>query len=301
MRPKPFDYAAPTGVGDVLDLLAGGDDTVLLAGGQSLVPELNRRRIAPRLVVDLNRVGELALAGVAGGRITLGALTRHRWLETSTWPVGRPTLPAMPTVLAEAAACVGDPAIRRRGTLGGTLAQADPGAEIPAALALLDARVEIAGPGGVRQSDLPRLYGAAASDGGLASDELITGVRLDVPAGWQGGAYVEFAATRHGRNAGAGAVVAVAGGRCTMARVVLAGSARPCVLTAGELVGTTDPPEQNRWAPEVRRLARDAGLVADADLLHLMSTCAARALRIAWRRADQAGADQAGAGRGVPA
>jgi carbon-monoxide dehydrogenase small subunit len=272
MRPRPFGYAAPTRVAEVLDLLGDGGDAVLLAGGQSLLPLLNQRRIAPRLVIDLNRVEELATAGVSAGRITLGALTRHRWLEA---------MPEVPTVLADAAACVGDPAVRRRGTLGGTIAQADPGAEIPAALALLGAQLEVAGPAGVRLVDLDQFHRAGAR---LAPGELITGVRLDVAPRGQGGAYVELPAVRHGRNVGAAAVVTVDGsGRCTAASVVLAGGPRPWVLAAGELVGTTGPPQ--RWAAQARRLARDAGLAADADLLALLSICAERAVRTAWHRA----------------
>ncbi|MGH2745286.1 MAG: FAD binding domain-containing protein, partial [Thermoleophilaceae bacterium] len=128
MKPPPFDYAAPESIDEVLGVLAQApDETSLLAGGQSLVPVLNMRLAQPRVLVDLNRVGGLdAIEETPDGRLRLGSMVRQRRLENE--PVVRERLHLM----TEAARHIAHLAIRTRGTLGGSLAHADPAAELPA-------------------------------------------------------------------------------------------------------------------------------------------------------------------------
>ncbi|MGH2716661.1 MAG: FAD binding domain-containing protein, partial [Thermoleophilaceae bacterium] len=127
MKPPPFDYAAPESIDEVLGVLAQApDETSLLAGGQSLVPVLNMRLAQPRVLVDLNRVGGLdAIEETPDGRLRLGSMVRQRRLEKE--PVVRERLPLM----TAAARHIAHLAIRTRGTLGGSLAHADPAAELP--------------------------------------------------------------------------------------------------------------------------------------------------------------------------
>jgi CO/xanthine dehydrogenase FAD-binding subunit len=142
MKPAPFEYEAPVSLARALELMAGGDATPL-AGGQSLVPLLNLRRVRPSLVVDLNRIDELDYIRV-GETLRIGAMTRQATLERSfevaaRWPS-----------LTDAVRLVGHAATRSRGTVGGSVAFADPLAELPVAFDALGARFELASTGGRR-------------------------------------------------------------------------------------------------------------------------------------------------------
>ena len=134
MRPAPFDYFAPRTVEEALDLLARhGEDAKLLAGGQSLVPMMNMRLVRPAVIVDLNRVAALGALREEVGGLRLGALVRQHALERD----GR--IAATAPLLAEAAPLIGHLQTRARGTIGGSLAHADPAAELPACMIALDA------------------------------------------------------------------------------------------------------------------------------------------------------------------
>lgn len=133
MKPAPFEYAAPRSVEEAVALL--GEDSVVLAGGQSLVPLLNLRVARPARLVDVNRIPELGLLRRSGGTLRIGATVRQAALERSAlvarhWPL-----------LAQAVRHVGHAAVRSRGTVGGSVAHADPNAELPVALLALDARM----------------------------------------------------------------------------------------------------------------------------------------------------------------
>ena len=135
MKPAPFDYRAPASVDEALGLL--GFDSTVLAGGQSLLPLLNLRLARPELVVDINGLAELDYIRADDGRLRIGAMTRQVALERSElvrrhWPL-----------LHKAVRLVGHTQIRSRGTVGGSVAHADPAAELPAALIALDARFEL--------------------------------------------------------------------------------------------------------------------------------------------------------------
>jgi CO/xanthine dehydrogenase FAD-binding subunit len=150
VKPAPFDYAAPLTIDDALALL--DEDAKPLAGGQSLVPLLNFRLARPKLLVDLNGVEGLAGIRRRGGALWIGALTRQAALERSRvvaegWPV-----------LRDAVGHVAHPAIRNRGTVGGSVAHADPAAELPCALAALDARFHVRSRRGTRALSHEELF-----------------------------------------------------------------------------------------------------------------------------------------------
>jgi CO/xanthine dehydrogenase FAD-binding subunit len=135
MKPAPFEYFAPTHVGEALDLLADyGDEAKILAGGQSLMPLMNMRLARPRVVIDINRLAELVyVSPCADGTFAIGALTRQRAVERSS------LLQAHYPLLVATMPCIGHVQIRNRGTIGGSIAHADPAAELPALSLALEA------------------------------------------------------------------------------------------------------------------------------------------------------------------
>jgi len=186
MKPAPFHYARPGSLAEATALLAAAPaDTKLLAGGQSLVPMLNLRLVRPAVLVDVNGLRELAgIAPTPEGGLRLGALTRHAELVAS--PAVRERAP----LLAEAARHVGHAAIRNQGTLGGSLAHADPSAELPAALVVLDARVHVTGPRGPRSVPAGEFFRGLLSTA-LEPDEIL--IAVEVPAQEPGWGFVEIA------------------------------------------------------------------------------------------------------------
>jgi carbon-monoxide dehydrogenase medium subunit len=146
MKAPAFAYVKAASIQEVLDLLDRyGDEAQLLAGGQSLVAALNMRLAAPRVLIDINGLGVLSEIRVARGCLSIGALVRHRTLETS------PEIARHLPLIAQAAAHIGHPAVRNRGTFGGSIALADPAAELPACSLALDAHFLIATRSGERR------------------------------------------------------------------------------------------------------------------------------------------------------
>jgi carbon-monoxide dehydrogenase medium subunit len=146
MKPAPFDYYAPENVAEAVALLqAYGDDAKILAGGQSLMPLMNLRLARPRVIIDINRLAELDFIDIdANETLVIGALTRQRAVERST--VAREQNPP----LAAAVRLIGHFQIRNRGTVGGSIAHADPAAELPAVCVLLDAELSLKSQSGLR-------------------------------------------------------------------------------------------------------------------------------------------------------
>lgn len=175
MKPPAFDYVRPANLHELLLTFAEGD--VLLAGGQSLLPQLNERQRRPRRLIDLNAVAQLRRCEIGPDRVVLGALTRHQDL------VSRAEVRAAVPVLSRAAEHVGHAAVRTRGTLGGTIANADPAAELPGICVLLDASAVLRSPTGGRTASVAELL----RPGGLRDREVIVAIELPrlVPAeGW---------------------------------------------------------------------------------------------------------------------
>jgi carbon-monoxide dehydrogenase medium subunit len=220
MKPAPFAYHRPRTRAEVDRLLAEhGDEAKILAGGQSLIPILNMRLAAPAHLVDINGLeDEPTEPQLADGRLTLGPLVRHRAAELS--PLVAERLP----LLAQTLAHVAHPAIRSRGTVVGSIAHADPAAELPAAMALLDGEAAVRGAGGRRTIAARDLF-VSHLETSLAPGEWIEEVRLPVQ-GDRGSAVEEFA-RRQGDYALCGvlALAARAGGarlRVTLAYVGMA-------------------------------------------------------------------------------
>ncbi len=234
MKPAAFEYVAPRSVEEAVALLAErGEDAKVIAGGQSLVPMMAFRLATPAALVDLNSVLELEYVRIDGDTMALGAMARHRAVQVL------PGLRERCAMAAEAVDLIGHPAIRNRGTVGGSIAHADPAAEWPALLLALDGEVDAVGPSGRRTiaaGDLFQTYFTTA----LAPDEILVEVRLRLPAGHAVGSSFVEVAQRHGdfAVAGAGAVLVLeADGSAADARLVLIGVRDTAVrVTAAEAI-----------------------------------------------------------------
>lgn len=230
MKPAAFDYQAPATVDEVVALLGRhGGDARLLAGGQTLVPMMNFRLATPAIIVDLNRVPELAYIKDDDGVVRIGAMTRQRAVEFS--PVVARDLP----VLRAAIRMVGHLPTRSRGTIGGSIANADAAAEIPMVLQALDGEVSVRGPTGERRIAAADLIEDAMITS-LADDEVLTEVRFPKMAKGARFAVEEFS-RRHGDFAIAAVTVIleIDKGVCASARIATAGvSARSRRIAAAE-------------------------------------------------------------------
>src|SRR5580692_6373520 len=191
MKAAAFSYARATSAVNALELLAArGDDAKVLSGGQSLMPAMNLRLISPELIVDIGGIKELHGIAVRGDVLTVGALTRHVDLLRS------PDIAAHAPLLSEAIAHVAHPAIRNRGTIGGSLAHADPASELPACMLALNATVIVLGPGGERRIAAEDFFtGIYQTD--LSAQELLVAVELPVARKNAAHFFHEFA-RRHG-------------------------------------------------------------------------------------------------------
>jgi carbon-monoxide dehydrogenase medium subunit len=238
MKPVAFDYHAPSTVLDALNLITGtgtgNTSTVVLAGGQSLVPLLNTRTVRPATVVDLNRLPGLDGITITADTVTVGAMRRLHDIEND--PALRAALPILP----ETAALVARPQIRRRSTIGGSLCHADPAAELPTLAIALDARLHLRSLRGDRVEPAASFFRAAHSTA-RRGDELLVAVELPVYPGMRF-AFAEI--PRHGQGgrplAGLCLGVTLDDGVVTAARLAAGGIAsRPVRLTEAEatLVG----------------------------------------------------------------
>jgi carbon-monoxide dehydrogenase medium subunit len=220
VKPAPFEHAAPATLDEAVSLLerhADGEARVL-AGGQSLMPLLNMRLARPELLVDLNRISELSYLRDENGTLAIGAMTRKRALEESALVARRHPL------LLAATRLVAHPQIRNRGTVGGSMAHADPAAEYPALALLLGVELCAVGPQGPRRIAADAFFQGALTTA-LSPFEILTEVRVPALADGTGWSFQEVA-RRHGDFAlgGAGATLRLdARGRIAEARVVLFG------------------------------------------------------------------------------
>jgi carbon-monoxide dehydrogenase medium subunit len=218
MKPVPFEYHRPATLTETFDLLDRyGDDGRLLAGGQSLVPALNLRLAAPRAVIDINRIPDLDAIRLTGDGLVIGALARQDALERS--PLVREHAP----LIAGALPHVGHSAIRARGTIGGSLALADPAAELPACAVALGATIRAGRRGGSRDIEAAEFFRGVYTTA-LAPGEIVTEILVPrAAAGWRWG--FDELARRHGDFALAGlaAGAAVTAGAIAQPRLVFFG------------------------------------------------------------------------------
>lgn len=190
MKAPAFAYARPTSLAEVFDCLDGGEGVRLLAGGQSLIPALNMRLSAPSLLVDLNRVSGLSGISETKVAVRIGAMTRHRDLAES--PVVAARLP----LIAKAVPHIAHQAIRNRGTIGGSLALADPSTELPACCLALDATIIAASRKGERAIAAKDFF-LGIYETALAADEVLVAIEFPVPAAGSVSGFDELA-RRHG-------------------------------------------------------------------------------------------------------
>jgi carbon-monoxide dehydrogenase medium subunit len=190
MIPAPFDYQRAASVDEAIELLTThGDDAKLLAGGHSLLPLMRLRLAQPAVLVDIARIGDLSYITDDGGTVRIGALTRHHDVAFSD--LVREQVP----LLAEVAGQIGDPQVRHRGTVGGSVAHGDPASDLPAALLALRGTVVARGPGGEREIAADDFF-TGFLETALAPDEVLTEIRVPAIPG-VGWGFEKFARRAH--------------------------------------------------------------------------------------------------------
>jgi aerobic carbon-monoxide dehydrogenase medium subunit len=288
VKPAPFDYVAPRTLDEALEALARSDgDAKVLAGGQSLIPLLNFRLARPSLLVDLNRIPSLAYITPGDGGVSIGAMTRQASVERNAH------LPKSQPLLSEAIGWVGHAAIRSRGTIGGSLAHADPAAELPAVVVCLDARLRVVGPRGTRDIQAEDFFQGYLTTA-LEADEILRETWLPPLKPRTGQAWVEFA-RRHGDFAlvGVAASISVADEVVAEARIALTGvGGKPVRAREAEtlLLGGSAP-ERAAAAADAARSAiePESDIHASREYrTHLAGVLTERAIRVAYERAMQA-------------
>ena len=287
MFPSSFDYSRPTTLDEAIQLLqASQGKAKLLAGGHSLLPLMKLRLAEPAKLIDIGRLKDtLAYVRRDNGQVAVGALTTHHTLETSS------ELREAVPVVAEAAALIGDVQVRNRGTIGGSLAHADPTADLPAVMLALDAQFLARGPGGQRVIPAAEFFVDLLTTA-LNPDEILVEVRLPTRAAGTGAAYRKFEQPASGYAlVGVAAFVRLEGDTLAEARIGVTGaSTRPYRAMAVEtaLVGKAATPET---LTEAARHATD-GVEVAGDIFaapdyraHLATVFARRALEAAVERA----------------
>jgi CO/xanthine dehydrogenase FAD-binding subunit len=257
MKPAPFEYFRPKSLDEALSLLAQhGPDAKPLAGGQSLIPAMNFRLATPAVLVDLNGLGELSYITDASGEVRIGGMTRQRALERSRLVSEHAPL------VAETMPHIAHPAIRNRGTIGGSLAHADPAAELPAVMLALTASVMVSSRSGTREVQADDFFVGLFSTA-VQPGELLTEIRIP-PAPKRSGVAFQEISRRHGDFAlvGVAAVVQLDDkGDCAAARIALFSVGdRPVLAERAAKALTGQPP-----SAESIRAAADAAAMRDID------------------------------------
>ena len=291
VKPAPFAYHAARSVDEAVGLLAEhGGEAKVLAGGQSLIPVMSFRLAQPAALVDVNGVAELDFVEeTAEGGLSIGALARLGRLERD------PRVAALAPLLAAALPHVAHPQIRNRGTAGGSLAHADPAAELPCLAVALDARLRLAGPDGERRiAARDFFYGLFAT--ALAPDELLAEIELPPRPAGEGWSFREVA-RRHGDYAqvGIAARLAVGGdGRIASARLVyLSVGDAPVVAERAAAALTGEAPGDDAFAAAAAVAADEE--IEPADDIHATADFKRHLARALTRRALAEAADRAGA------
>lgn len=288
MKPAPFEYQAPSSVEAALDLLAHrGGEAKLLAGGQSLIPVMNFRLAEPALLVDINKLTELDfIRRGEDGTLRIGALTRHRRVERDALVAEAAPL------LHETMPFIAHPQIRNRGTFGGSLAHADPAAELPAIAVALRARFRLRKAGGDRWVDASDFFGGLFTTS-LEPEEMLVEAAIPPLSANTGWSFLEIA-RRHGDYAQIGIAALVTlddAGRCREARLVYLSAGDVPIEAreaAGLLAGQEISPEgiaaaSDQASQEIRPFS---DLHATADFKrHLARVITGRALRKAVEQA----------------
>lgn len=287
MIPYSFDYVVAKSLDEAISLLGKHkDDAKVLAGGHSLIPAMKLRLAQPQVLIDISRIKELSYIREDGGQIRIGATTTHYQIESSD--LLRRACPLLP----EAATFLGDVQVRNKGTIGGSLAHADPGADWPAAVIALDAEIVAAGPKGERTTKADQFFTGMLSTV-LQPGEILREIRFRVPQGRVGQCYKKF---RHPASGFAVVGVAVSvlfdgSGKCQSAGVGITGVS-PKAYRAGAVENALKGnPADNKTLSAAAAHASD-GVDANTDLFasgeyrrHLAEVYTRRALETAISRA----------------
>lgn len=295
MKPAPFEYRAPRSVEETLELLAEyGDEAKVLAGGQSLAPMLNMRLAAPAVLVDINKVEELSYIREEGEDLVVGALARQRMVEKHVssregWPL-----------LAEAMPFIGHVTNRNRGTVCGSIAHADPAAELPAVATALGATLRVVSPRGERTIGMDGLFVSYMMTN-LEPDEVIAEVRFPKLAPRTGTAWKELA-RRHGDYAVAGVGASMTldeAGRCERARIVCIGvSSVPLDVREAASILQGETPSEELFAASSGAVGEASEPVGDIHASagyrrHVIEALSRQALQTAYSRAKEGERDGA--------
>jgi len=260
MYPASFEYHRASSVRDALALLAQfGDEAKLLAGGHSLLPVMKLRFAAPAHLIDISRIAALAGVTDGGAALHIGATTRHADVVHSA------LVRAKAPLLAEVASHIGDPLIRNMGTIGGSVAHADPAADLPAAMLALDATMVAAGPDGERTIAADDFFTDVFATS-LRPGELLTEIRIPVAATGSGGAYEKNPDPASGYAiVGIAAHVVVTDGAITAARIGMTGlGPNPMRLTGVESALTGQPATAAAAATAAAQAATATSFADDA-------------------------------------
>lgn len=294
MKPPVFEYFRPASTQEALGLLAAQPGAKPLAGGQSLIPAMNFRLAAPEALVDLNGITSLSgISRLESGGIRFGAMTRHHEIETS------PLVAAHAPLLTETMPFIAHPQIRNRGTVGGSLAHADPAAELPAVMLALGATLVLTSMAGERRLPAAEFFTGLFATA-LEPGELLTAVELPAGAASSGSAFIEMA-RRHGDYALVGVAVTVTlggSGVCDAARIVLC-SVGEGPVTAGRVAVAL---EGFRPDADVIRAAADAvqGDIDPPSDIHASAAFRRQLARVLTGRALERAFDRARAHQSTP-
>ena len=286
MYPAAFEYHTPGSVQEALGLLGKLDDAKILAGGHSLVPMMKLRLAQPKHLIDLRKVPGLSGIKEEGGTIVIGAMTTHWEVESSK------LLQAKCPVLSDTAKIIGDPAVRNKGTIGGSLAHADPAADMPATVIALGAELVCQGTKNKRTVKVDDWFQGLMATA-LGEDELLVEVRVPALTPGTGSAYMKFAhpASRFAI-VGAAAVITIdKQGTCTKAGIGITGAGTKAVRAKGVEAGLVG---KRLDAATIEAAAQKAaeGVDVQADLQgsveyksHLCRVFARRAIEAAAKKA----------------
>lgn len=290
MYPAEFDYAAPSSVAEAVALLQQSNgDAKILAGGHSLLPMMKLRLAQPPLLIDIGRIPGLSGIERTDGTLRIGAMTTETEIQDSE--IVRQACP----LLAETAAVIGDPQVRNRGTIGGTLAHGDPAADMPAAFLALEGSVTVVGPSGERTIPAGDLFIDMMTTA-LGADEVLTSVQVPVQPPRTGSAYEKFANAASGYAiTGVAAIVTLdTSGACSDARIAITGAGS----TATRATAVEDALHGKRLddatvAAAAAHAAEGLSLMGD---LHASEDYRAHLARVCTRRAVQRAAARAATG-----
>src|SRR5687768_12477464 len=286
MYPAAFEYHAPGTVKDALKLLGKLDDAKIVAGGHSLVPMMKLRLAQPKNIIDLRKVSGLGGIKDAKGVIEVGAMATHWEVESSK------VMKAKALVVSETAAVIGDPAVRNKGTIGGSLAHADPAADMPATAIALGFEFVCEGPKGKRTVKVDDWFKGLMTTA-IKDTELLTQIRIPVwPAG-SGACYMKFPhpASRFAVVGVCAAITVDKNGTCTKASVGVTGAGTKAVRAKGVEAGLTGKTLDAATIEAAAQKAAD-GVDVQADLQgsveyksHLCRVFARRAIEAAAKKA----------------